>query len=66
MFRFNFSAINEYILKWDFVGVSLYCLLDWLKFRDIFDWESLELSNIMDFYQAHMHNTEVKNTDPRV
>ncbi len=29
----NLLVINNYDLKWNFVGVSLFCLLDWLKFR---------------------------------
>ncbi|WP_448546496.1 glutathione S-transferase family protein [Thalassotalea fusca] len=49
--------------QWHYVTMALYCLLDWLKFRELFDWQAFP--HLVKVYQAFNQNNDVLNTDPR-
>ncbi|EWH06520.1 MULTISPECIES: glutathione S-transferase family protein [Pseudoalteromonas] len=62
--RYLNSHLSEPAFKsCEYLNISLYCLLDWICFRELTDWSQLE--NLADFYQQFSAKAAVKHTDPR-
>jgi len=53
--------------RWDYPAMSLYCLLDWGRFRGMLDPATLG-SALVEFHQRHtkMPQVGVQTTDPRL
>ena len=49
--------------QWHSPAICLYCLLDWVEFRQLYDFNSLV--DLVEFYQVNSNNDGVKETDPR-
>ena len=63
-----FSALNEEAEKgafrqWNYATISLYCLLDWVSFRSLFNWQEFE--HLVRVHQEFSNRSDVTNTDPR-
>jgi len=62
------SALNEAanagdFTQWNYATIALFCLLDWLKFRELFDWQAFP--HLVNVYQACNQRKDVLETDPR-
>nr|WP_136251455.1 glutathione S-transferase family protein [Ningiella ruwaisensis] len=55
----NTQAFKE----WHFLCMSLFALIDWLAFRELFELSSYP--NLMDFHQRCLSIESVQQTDPR-
>jgi glutathione S-transferase len=53
------GAFNE----WNYATISLFCLLDWVAFRERYDFSSL--SSLVTIHQAILEKAEAIQTDPR-
>ncbi|WDD99582.1 glutathione S-transferase family protein [Thalassomonas actiniarum] len=49
--------------QWRYPAICLFCLLDWINFRDLFDFS--HLPHLMAFYQSHLQQAGIEETDPR-
>jgi len=49
--------------QWHYPAICLYCLLDWVEFRQLYDFNPL--ADLVEFYQVNTNNSGVKETDPR-
>ncbi len=49
---------------WNYGAISLYCLIDWLEFRQLCDMTPFKA--LLAFKQTHSQKAEVINTDPRL
>jgi glutathione S-transferase len=64
----TFLALDQAVKKgefeqWHYPAICLYCLLDWVEFRQLYDFNSLV--DLVEFYQVNSNNDGVKETDPR-
>lgn len=50
--------------RWDYVSQSLYCLLDWIQYRGLYDLTQQPL--LQAFVAQHQERSEVRDTDPRL
>ncbi len=57
------AAQKGAFVQWDYVTISLFCLLDWVSFRERYDYSGL--SNLVAFHQSTSDNKEAQATDPR-
>ena len=49
--------------QWNYPAICLYCLLDWVDFRQLYDFNSLD--GLAKFYQKYANDAEIKETSPR-
>ena len=49
--------------QWNYSAICLYCLVDWLDFRDLVDFSGVD--SLLAFRDAHADNSWVSVTDPR-
>ena len=49
---------------WNYPAICLYCLVDWLEFRDLVDWEGVE--SLLTFRDSRQQKPWVAETDPRL
>lgn len=49
---------------WNYGAISLYCLIDWLEFRELCDMSPYKA--LLAFKQSHSDKPEVIDTDPRL
>ena len=49
--------------QWNYAAISLYCLLDWIEFRQL--WPLEPFHALQDFLQSNDHRPAVHNSDPR-
>ncbi|MFT6249483.1 MAG: glutathione S-transferase [Cognaticolwellia sp.] len=64
----TFSALDQAVKngefeQWHYPAICLYCLLDWVGFRQLYDFNSLV--DLVEFHRVNTHNDAVKETDPR-
>ncbi|MEW6984028.1 glutathione S-transferase family protein [Colwelliaceae bacterium 6471] len=59
----NQAALNHEFENWNYPAICLFCLLDWAKFREMYDWEKLPA--LVSFYNQAQTKEGVKVTDPR-
>ncbi len=50
--------------QWNYPAICLYCLVDWLDFRDLVDFSG-GVDSLLAFRDAHADNSWVSVTDPR-
>ena len=48
---------------WDYPAICLFCLLDWVLFRDLDTLENC--ANLLAFYERNGKRSDVQSTDPR-
>jgi glutathione S-transferase len=56
-------AGKGYFKDWNYPSICLYCLVDWVAFRELHDLSSLV--NLLDIVSTNSNRPEVVNTDPR-
>ncbi|GGE51933.1 glutathione S-transferase [Streptosporangium jomthongense] len=49
--------------EWNYPAICLYCLVDWLDFRDLVDFTGIE--SLIAFRDSHKSHPWVAETDPR-
>lgn len=54
---------NGEFAQWHYPAICLFCLLDWAKYRQLYDFSEQQV--FTDFYQQAMKNNGVAATDPR-
>jgi len=50
--------------QWDYPAICLYTMLDWVIFRELYDFS--ELPQLKQFHQQHQAEARVAETDPRL
>ncbi|GAA5139335.1 glutathione S-transferase family protein [Thalassotalea piscium] len=60
----NKSVENGEFTQWNYVAICLFCLLDWLAFRSLYNWE--KYSDLKRFYERVNTQLGVNKTDPRL
>ena len=50
--------------QWDYLAMSLYCLVDWICFRELVDMQPF--GALLQFKIAHQQEVGVAETDPRL
>jgi len=55
---------RNYFSYWDYLSMSLYCLLDWAQFRELIDLKHYK--NFHNFLSQYEDEAIVKETDPRL
>lgn len=59
------THLSEPVFKsCEYLNISLYCLLDWIRFRELTDFS--QLNNLVDFYHKFADKAAVQQTDPRI
>lgn len=63
-----FSALNTQVeqgefAQWNYPAMCLYCLLDWISFRDLMDFS--EYSSLVAFHKEHGTKQVVIDTEPK-
>ena len=64
MEQLNQIAENGGFDQWQFPAICLYCLLDWITFRELYDIKPF--SALVEFHQKHQQNPLVVATFPAV
>ena len=59
----NEKVANGEFDQWHYPSISLYCLVDWIMFRELFDVS--ELTALTEFVKKHQNKAGVKESDPR-
>ncbi len=49
--------------QWNYPAICLYCLVDWLDFRDLVDFSGIE--SLLSFRDHHRNDELIGKTDPR-
>lgn len=57
------TYFNAEELSWNLEGQWLFCFLDWIQFREIYDWKD-QFSNLHDFYKRCLVEESVLKTKP--
>lgn len=57
------QVANDLFGVWNYATISLYCLLDWIAFRKLFELQ--EFDHLISFRKQHQLNTYIADTDPR-
>ncbi|MGQ8365133.1 glutathione S-transferase family protein [Glaciecola sp. 1036] len=60
----NEEVENGSFEDWDYLSISLYCLVDWVDFRELADLEAYPA--LVDFWHKHKNTINVEATDPRM
>lgn len=50
--------------QWYYPAICLWCLLDWVEFRELAQWR--HLSNLTQFFDQHASRVSLGQSDPRV
>ena len=63
------KVLNQKVLEgefndWNYLSISLFCLVDWVMFRELFDLS--KLSALVEFRTKHLDKPAVAQTDPRL
>jgi glutathione S-transferase len=66
--RMTFEELTKRVMsgdfrEWHYPSICLYCLIDWIDFRNIFDFTGLE--TLLEFRDGSRERPMVKETDPR-
>lgn len=60
----NTDAEKGEFSEWDYPAICLFCLIDWVSFRELWDFSGYPA--LFALWQQHQDNTGVKATDPRL
>lgn len=59
----NEQCVKDVFLESSYLKISLYCLLDWILFRDLYDLQNFD--ELLAFHQTQSNLPGVTQTDPR-
>lgn len=59
----NKAAMNGDFEHWAYPEICLFCLLDWITFRELVKWQHLD--GLVNFYNTAITREDCKLTDPR-
>ena len=59
----NEKVANGEFDQWHYPAISLYCLVDWIMFRELFDLS--ELTALTEFVKKHQNKAGVSESNPR-
>jgi glutathione S-transferase len=59
----NKAAEKGAFAEWNYATISLFCLLDWVAFRERYDFSSF--ASLVSCHQTILERPEAKQTDPR-
>ena len=59
----NTLAEQQHFSNWNYPAISLFCLIDWIEFRELHNLHGL--TALLDFHQQNIPRIEVTATDPR-
>jgi glutathione S-transferase len=59
----NSLAEQQHFSNWNYPAISLFCLIDWIEFRELHNLHGL--TALLDFHQENIQRIEVTATDPR-
>lgn len=57
------SVNNGEFEQWHYPAICLYCLLDWVELRQVYDFNTLV--DLVEFQRINANNAGIKETDPR-
>ncbi|NVK57685.1 MAG: glutathione S-transferase family protein [Alteromonadaceae bacterium] len=57
------SVQNGDFERWDYPSMCLYCLIDWVTFRELYNFE--KYPNLSKFCDQNQNNANIADTDPR-
>lgn len=60
----NLQSSQGHFKKWNFLSICLYCLVDWVLFRNLADLTPYP--HLLAFKEKNQHQAQVELTDPRV
>jgi glutathione S-transferase len=58
------AVVDGQFATWDYLAISLYCLLDWAEFRQLADLSGYPA--LQSFLQSSKHQPGVAQTDPKL
>ncbi|MEP0354567.1 MAG: glutathione S-transferase family protein [Paraglaciecola sp.] len=61
--QLNTLAGSGQFSSWNYPAVCLYCLIDWIEFRELHNMQGL--TNLLEFHDDNSQRIEVTATDPR-
>ena len=59
----NHMAGSQQFTSWNYPAICLYCLIDWIEFRNLHNMQGL--TNLLAFHDDNAQRIEVTATDPR-
>ncbi len=59
----NDMVANQQFASWNYPAVCLYCLVDWIEFRNLHNMQGL--TDLLAFHDDNLQRIEVTATDPR-
>ncbi|MFT5838540.1 MAG: glutathione S-transferase [Flavobacteriales bacterium] len=61
--QLNEMVANQQFASWNYPAVCLYCLIDWIEFRNLHNMQGL--TDLLAFHDDNAQRIEVTATDPR-
>ena len=61
--QLNEMVASKQFVSWNYPAVCLYCLVDWIEFRNLHNMQGL--SDLLAFHDDNLQRIEVTATDPR-
>ncbi|WP_299076775.1 glutathione S-transferase family protein [uncultured Paraglaciecola sp.] len=61
--QLNEMVANQDFANWNYPAVCLYCLIDWIEFRNLHNMQGL--TDLLAFHDENAQRIEVTATDPR-
>jgi glutathione S-transferase len=59
----NDMVANQQFISWNYPAICLYCLIDWIEFRNLHNMQGL--TDLLAFHDDNAQRIEVTATDPR-
>jgi glutathione S-transferase len=64
LFVLEQQAANQEFTEWNYITISLYCLLDWVLFRELLELD--EYPALLALVKCHQQQNAIAETDPRL
>jgi glutathione S-transferase len=61
--KLNEMVASKHFASWNYPAVCLYCLIDWIEFRNLHNMQGL--TDLLAFHDDNAQRIEVTATDPR-
>jgi glutathione S-transferase len=61
--QLNEMVASQQFVSWNYPAVCLYCLVDWIEFRNLHNMQGL--TDLLAFHDDNVQRIEVTATDPR-
>ena len=61
--QLNVMVASHQFVSWNYPAVCLYCLVDWIEFRNLHNMQGL--TDLLAFHDDNVQRIEVTATDPR-